>query len=105
MFENQIDTERAFNPPPTMDFNLPPVGRHEKEISPLSRKFAIFLCLFAGAVSAHDFYLGYTKKGITKIVLYLLIVGGFINPVWTLVDLFNLIFKSDYCDAQGRVLQ
>lgn len=88
-----------------MDFHLPPDNRFEKQISPLSKGFAIFLAVFAGIVGAHDFYLGYKKKGITKIVLFCLLIGGPINPVWALVDIFNMLFKSDFCDAQGRLLK
>ncbi len=91
--------------PPSFDFTLPSQHRHEKEISPLSKGFAIFLAVVAGFIGAHDFYLGYRKKGMTKVVLFALMITAPINSVWAVIDVINMLVKRDFCDGQNRLLK
>lgn len=104
MPENQQQPERAFNPPPVMDFKLPPINRHDKEVSPLSKKMAIFLAIVAGAFGAQDFYLGKKKNGIIKVVLFCFGLGA-VNCIWAWVDIISMLTKKDYCDGQDRLLR
>ncbi|MBQ8337912.1 MAG: TM2 domain-containing protein [Oscillospiraceae bacterium] len=61
------------------------------------------LALFLGSIGIHDFYLGYTKYGIIKIVLTVCTgVGG---SIWALVDLIRLLTGSLHTDANGNELK
>lgn len=104
MAENQQNTERAFNPPPKIDFDLPKINRHDTPVSPFSKKMAIFLAVVAGIVGAQDFYLGKKKTGIIKVVLFCFGLGA-INAVWALVDIIYMLAKKNYCDGLNRPLQ
>ena len=104
MSDHQNTGGRSFVPPPAWTSSLPEAGRHDQQIRPLSKGFAIFLAFVAGIVGAHDSYLGYKKKGITKIVLFFLMIGGIINPMWAIVDIFHMLTNPNFCNAQGRLL-
>lgn len=53
-----------------------PVTGDYKLYKSKSRKIASFLCLFLGSFGAHNFYLGYTKKGLIELLITLVLVGG-----------------------------
>lgn len=60
---------------------------------------AVLLAFFLGGIGIHDFYLGYTKYGIIKIVLTVCTcVGG---SIWALVDFIRLLTGSLDKDANG----
>ncbi len=68
-----------------------------------SKLVAVLLALFLGSIGIHDFYLGYTKYGIIKIVLTVCTgVGG---SIWALVDLIRLLTGSLHTDANGNELK
>ena len=61
------------------------------------------ICFFLGGFGSHDFYLGYTKYGIIKIVLSLCTgVGG---SIWALIDFIRLLTGSISTDANGVELK
>ena len=49
---------------------------------------AILLCLFLGSIGIHNFYLGETKKGVIKIVFFVLF---YISGILALIDLIKMI--------------
>ncbi len=68
-----------------------------------SKWVAVLLCFFLGGFGIHDFYLGYNKYGIIKIVLTCCTgVGG---SIWALVDFIRLLVDSINADANGVPLK
>ena len=72
--------------------------RHIKE-----KNFVLLLAFFVGSIGIHDFYLGYTKNGIIKIVLTCCTAVG--GSIWALVDLIRLLTGSLHTDANGVELK
>lgn len=72
-------------------------------VAPKSKIVAILLCFFLGGWGIHDFYLGYTKNGILKIVL-LFVTLGFGTAIWALIDFVRLLIGSINTDANGTPL-
>lgn len=68
-----------------------------------SKLVAILLAFFLGSIGIHDFYLGYTKYGVIKIILTVCTgVGG---AIWALIDLVRLLTGSISTDANGVELK
>lgn len=68
-----------------------------------SKLVAVLLAFFLGSIGIHDFYLGYTKNGIIKIVLTVCTgVGG---GIWALIDFIRLLTGSLNADANGVPLK
>ena len=68
-----------------------------------SKLVAVLLAFFLGGFGIHDFYLGYTKNGILKIVLSVCTgVGG---SIWALIDFIRLLTGSLNTDANGVELK
>lgn len=68
-----------------------------------SKLTAVLLCFFFGGIGIHDFYLGYTKKGVIKIILTL--CTGFGGSLWALIDFILLLVGTINTDARGRRLK
>ena len=68
-----------------------------------SKLVAVLLAFFIGSIGIHDFYLGYTKNGIIKIILTCCTgVGG---SIWALIDFIRLLTGSLNTDANGVPLK
>lgn len=75
-----------------------PVAKGQK-----SKLVAVLLAFFLGGFGIHDFYLGYNKNGIIKIVLTVCTgVGG---SIWALIDFIRLLTGSLNVDAAGIPLK
>lgn len=68
-----------------------------------SKLVAVLLAFFLGSFGVHDFYLGYTKYGIIKIVLTF--CTGFGGGIWALIDFARLLAGSLHTDANGVELK
>ena len=68
-----------------------------------SKLVAVLLAFFIGGIGIHDFYLGYTKNGIIKIVLTCCTVVG--GSIWALVAFIRLLTGSLNADANGVPLK
>lgn len=68
---------------------------------------AVLLAFFLGTLGIHNFYLGYTTKGVIQLVLTITVIGIFVSGPWALIDFIMLIMRSgSYAtDAQGQPLQ
>ena len=76
-----------------------PVANAEQK----SKLVAVLLAFFLGGIGIHDFYLGYNKNGIIKIVLTVCTgVGG---SIWALIDFIRLLTGSLHTDATGAELK
>ncbi len=68
-----------------------------------SKLVAVLLAFFLGGIGIHDFYLGYTKYGVIKIILTCCTgVGG---SIWALIDFVRLLTGSLNKDAAGNELK
>ena len=68
---------------------------------------ALLLALFLGALGIHNFYLGYTTKGIIQLILTITMIGAPIAAIWAFIEFIMIIARSgSYAyDAQGQPLQ
>ena len=68
---------------------------------------ALLLAFFLGPLGIHNFYLGYTTKGIIQLVLTLTFIGLIVSGIWAFIDFIMLLMRAgDYAtDAQGQPLQ
>ena len=74
---------------------------------PKNKIVAAVLAFFFGTFGVHNFYLGYTTKGIIQLVLTLTFIGLIVSGIWAFIDFIMLLMRSgDYAtDAQGQPLQ
>ena len=68
---------------------------------------AVLLAFFLGTLGIHNFYLGYTTKGIIQLVLTISVIGIFVSGPWVLIELIMILMRSGSYgyDAQGQPLQ
>ena len=69
------------------------------------------LGIFLGGLGVHNFYLGFTGKGIAQLLITVLSLGmlAFVSSIWGLIEGIMILTASPHSsaarDAQGRVLQ
>ena len=68
-----------------------------------SKLVAVLLAFFLGSIGIHDFYLGYNKYGVIKIVLT--VCTGIGGASWAIVDFIRLLTGSLNRDANGIKLK
>ena len=75
-----------------------------------SKLAAVILAFLLGTLGIHNFYLGYTNKGIAQLLLTLL--GGWLcgagaiaAGIWALVEAIQLLTGSIHQDANGVPLK
>ena len=68
---------------------------------------AVLLAFFLGALGIHNFYLGYTAKGVFQLILTITMIGAPISAIWALIEFIMILARSgSYAyDAQGQPLQ
>lgn len=66
-----------------------------------SKAAAAILALLFGGWGVHDFYLGFTKMGIIKILLTIISLGV-IGGIWGFVDFIRIVTGSVKTDAKGN---
>lgn len=77
---------------------------HQTITEQKSKTIAALLALFLGYFGAHDFYLGYKKEGIIKIILTITVIGSFVAYAWTLIDFIKIICNGKL-DSNGQLLK
>lgn len=75
---------------------------------PKSMVAAALLAFFLGGLGIHNFYLGYSGKGIAQLLLTLIgwvffMIGPVVAGIWALVE-FIMILTRAYPDRWGRPL-
>ena len=70
--------------------------------TPKSKLVAGLLGIFLGAWGVHNFYLGYTKKGILQIVLTIVTCG--IAALWGFIEGIRILCGNINTDANGNRL-
>ncbi len=65
--------------------------------------------ILLGGLGIHNFYLGYTTKGVIQLVLtlvgWVVIVGPIIAAIWGLIEGIMILTGSIDRDASGRLLK
>lgn len=62
----------------------------------LAGVFAILL----GSLGIHNFYLGYTGKGVAQLLLFVFFLG-WVSFIWSIVEAIMIFTGRIYCDARG----
>ncbi len=72
-----------------------------------SKLAAGLLGVLVGALGIHNFYLGYTGKGITQLLISVLSLGicAFIPAIWGLIEGIIILTDDHAVDARGQLLK
>lgn len=87
-------------------YGQPAYGQQAYANPPKQWFLALVLAFFLGAFGVHNFYLGYTTRGIIQLVLTFTFFGAIISCVWALIEFIMIIMRSGAygCDASGQPL-
>jgi len=71
-----------------------------------SKLVAGLLGIFLGGIGVHNFYLGFTQKGLIQLLLTILSCGilSFVTGVWGLIEGILILAGNINKDAQGNSL-
>ena len=58
------------------------------------------LAILLGTLGIHNFYLGYTKKAVSQLLLFVFFLG-WISFIWGVVDGIRIFSDRITCDAKG----
>ena len=88
-------------------YGQPAFGQGAYATPPKQWVLALVLAFFLGGFGVHNFYLGYTTRGIIQLVLTITLVGAPISAIWALIEFIMIIMRYGAygCDAQGRPLE
>ena len=67
---------------------------------PKSRLIAGILAVVLGMWGIHDFYLGYTRKGVTHLLMYVFFLG-WVSGIWALIEALYIFTDQNAADADG----
>ena len=65
-----------------------------------SKFVAGILAILLGTLGIHNFYLGYTKKGVTQLLLFVFFFG-WVSFIWGIIDGIRIFTDKISCDAKG----
>ena len=88
-------------------YGQPAFGQGAYTTPPKQWIVALLLAFFLGALGIHNFYLGYTGKGIIQLILTITVICAPVSAIWALIEFIMILARSgDYAtDAQGQPLQ
>ena len=88
-------------------YGQPAYGQPFAAGAPKQWMVAVILAFFLGTLGVHNFYLGYTTKGIIQLILSLTVIGMLVTGIWAFVEFIMIIMRYGAygCDAQGRPLE
>jgi TM2 domain-containing membrane protein YozV len=81
--------------------------QQEKSVNqePKSKLVAGLLGIFIGGLGIHNFYLGYTNKGLTQLLLStvgaFVIIGPFVAGIWGFIEGIQILTGDINMDANG----
>ena len=78
-------------------------GYQQIAARPKSRIIAGVLAVVLGSIGAHDFYLGYTKKGVAHLLMFVFFLS-WVSGVWALIEALNIFTGRTATDAEGNPL-
>lgn len=110
---------QPYAPQPGYNPNMPPPYGYAAQPGPYgamvpstkSKATAGVLAILLGTLGIHNFYLGYTGKGIAQLLITVLSFGilAFVSSIWGVIEGIMILGASPGSpssrDAQGRVLQ
>ncbi|MBQ5327016.1 MAG: NINE protein [Oscillospiraceae bacterium] len=70
---------------------------------PKSKLIAGILAIVLGSRGIHDFYLGYTSKGVAHLLMYVFFLG-WASQIWALVEALYIFTGKISTDADGLPL-
>ncbi len=82
----------------------PPEDRFEDKYSNKNRVTAGILAILLGTMGIHDFYLGYTKKGVIHLVMMLTGILSIASTFWAIYDGIMLFCGKITKDGEGNIL-
>lgn len=87
-------------------FGQPAYGQQVYANPPKQWIVALLLAFFVGPLGIHNFYLGYTGRGLIQLILSVIIIGLPITAIWALIEFIMIIMRSGAygCDASGQPL-
>ena len=87
-------------------YGQPAYGQQTYGAPPKQWVLALVLAFFLGGFGVHNFYLGYTTRGIIQLVLTITLVGAPISAIWALIEFIMIIMRSGSYgyDASGQPL-
>lgn len=87
-------------------YGQPAYGQQAYANPPKQWIFALLLAFFVGPLGIHNFYLGYTGRGLIQLILSVIIIGLPITAIWALIEFIMILMRSGSygCDASGQPL-
>ncbi len=70
---------------------------------PKNRIIAGLLAVFLGSLGIHDFYLGYSKRGVIHLMMFVFFLG-WISQIWALIEALNIFTGRIDTDSNGLPL-
>lgn len=67
---------------------------------PKSRLIAGILAILLGSMGIHEFYLGYTKKGIAHLMMFVFFLG-WVSELWAICEAVMILTGKTDTDANG----
>lgn len=96
-------TQNVVTPAPTQNVVTPTATsiRPSGPVEVKSKKRAAIFAILLGGCGVHDFYLGFIKRGIIKILLSI-VSFGFAGAIWGVVDFIRIVAGGVKTDAKGN---
>lgn len=79
--------------------SVQPQYQQQYSTPPKRRLVYILLAVFIGEFGVHNFYAGYTKRGLLQLLIGLLglpfVIGPLITAVWAIIEAFTITQSAD----------
>jgi len=88
-------------------FFTPPQNFAPPGVELKSNLVAAILAFFLGTFGVHNFYLGYTNKAVTQLLITVLSCGALavVSQIWAIVEMVQLLTGAINTDANGCPLK